>query len=130
MPNVSETSVDRRALGAQAEAFVSKYLQNNGFQIIAHNYRCRGGEIDIIASKEDVLVFVEVKFRTTHYFPLSQIVSPSKQRKIIQTAQWYIMHHAVGDKVIRFDIALVESDNLAVPLTYIPNAFTQGDNAW
>ena len=55
--------VNKRALGGEKELLAAKYLQSQGFTIIKMNYRCKTGEIDIIANDKDYLVFCEVKYR-------------------------------------------------------------------
>lgn len=116
---------NRKKLGYIGEKIVVAYLQNNDFVILEKNYQKRFGEIDIIARKNDVIAFIEVKFRKKEYFQLSQVVTYSKQRKIIHTAKAFIIEHAVYNVLYRFDIALVTYDiNKKPHVTYIENAFT------
>lgn len=116
---------DLKQLGNHGEARVAAWLTQKGFAIKATNYRKRFGEIDIIAAKDNVLAFVEVKLRSTHYFNLSEVITPAKQRKIIKTALAYIMEHNIVDKVYRFDVALLEKCTDKYKLMYVPNAFTK-----
>lgn len=116
---------DRKELGDTGEQIVTVHLQDKGFSVLEKNYRKRFGEVDIIARKNDVLVFVEVKLRKKDYFPISQVITISKQRKIIQTAKAFILEHTLHNMLYRFDVALVvynapDQQNL----TYIENAFT------
>ncbi len=70
---------------------------------------------------------MEVKLRQSHYFALSEVITPSKQRKIVQTARMY--NSRIRDSrplVYRFDVALVEPDGQDYRISYIPNAFTGG----
>ena len=91
---------------------------------IAHlNYRKFYGEIDIIAHKKGIVVFVEVKTRKKNYFDASLLVPPSKQRKIILVAKEYIAKHNLHDMIFRFDVSLVTPDGDHHTLCYIPNAF-------
>ena len=72
------------------------------------------------------MVFVEVKFRHHAYFNISEVIVPTKQRKIIKTAHLYIAeHHLLQNLVYRFDVALLAADGADYQITYIPNAFTQ-----
>ncbi|MGE0009425.1 MAG: YraN family protein [Candidatus Babeliales bacterium] len=112
-------------LGSHGEEKVALWLTKQGFTIQAMNYRQRCGEIDIIACKNEVLAFVEVKLRTHAYFNISEVITPSKQAKIIRTAMMYIMEHKISNKVYRFDVALLEKHTDKYKLTYLPNAFTQ-----
>lgn len=114
----------RKELGLKGEAIVARYLEEQGFIIKAYNYTQRWGEIDLIAIKSEIIAFVEVKLRQHHYFNLSEVIGPAKQRKIIRTARTYIAQNRVYSMVYRFDVALVEQKEDRYELTYIPNAFT------
>ena len=112
-----------RQLGEKGEKIVANYLINKNFEIIAKNYRKRIGEIDLIAQKGDYLIFVEVKTRRSNYFPISNTVSYSKQRKIIKTAELFILSNKINNKVFRFDVASVLYQNGKYNINYIENAF-------
>lgn len=116
-------------LGKKGEALVAHYLQKQGFSILATNCTTRRGEIDIVAQKGNVLTFVEVKMRTTPYFNISEVITRSKQRKIIHAARAYLLHNGyTSDTMIfRFDAALVQPESTDYSITYIPNAFTAQD---
>jgi putative endonuclease len=118
-------------LGHAGEEAVVLYLQKTGYTIAARNYTITKGEVDIIACKDDVIAFVEVKARSKLYFNLSQVIIPTKQRRIIAAARHYIFRHGIAEKVYRFDVALLartaESLASAQPswdITYIRDAFT------
>ncbi len=111
--------------GYAAEGLVARYLEKEGFTILAKNYTCRLGEIDIIGLKKDTVVFVEVKQRTKSYFALSELITASKQKKIIATAKYFLLHNEYSNKICRFDAALLEGALPMPQLTYIPNAFTE-----
>jgi putative endonuclease len=113
----------KKAFGGQAEDFVANHLKQSGYIILEQNYRQRFGEIDLIVKKKDTLIFIEVKARNTHYFNLSQLISYSKQQKIIKTARHYCAQKEIIDMVIRFDVALLEYADKSWQLTYIENAF-------
>lgn len=119
----------RAQLGKHAEEYVATQLQKDGFTILEKNFRITQGEIDLIALKHDLLVFVEVKMRQHHYFDLSDVIVASKQRKIIHTAKIYIMKNQYEEKKCRFDVALLEGNN-PMKCTYIPNAFNESDCTW
>lgn len=116
-------NIDTKLLGNQAEEFVSKELIKQGFSIRERNYRKLYGEIDIIAQKNDLLAFVEVKVRSSTYIPMQEIISISKQRKISLVAQEYISVHSIDNLICRFDVALIAYQQEAFVLTYIPHAF-------
>jgi putative endonuclease len=110
-------------LGAAGETKVVDYLLENGFTIIERNYRVREGEIDIVAQKKELLIFVEVKTRAASTYALSEVITRSKQKKIIFTAKHFLVTHHYKNHVYRFDIALVQGAGLTI--TYIPNAFSE-----
>ena len=113
-----------KILGNNGESLVADWLTKHGAKILARNYQARVGEIDIIAVKDDVVAFVEVKTRNTNYIPLAQTVTLSKQKRLIKTAQKYILANQIRDKVIRFDIATVLwIEGKEYSISYIKNAF-------
>jgi putative endonuclease len=120
----------RSQLGKTAEEKVGQYLRQNGFTIIEYNYRKKHGEIDIIASTTDLLVFVEVKMRQHNYFDLSDVITSGKQRKIIAVAKEFIGRNGWQERSYRFDVALLQGTEKNLELTYIPNAFNEGDCTW
>lgn len=116
-----------KKLGNSGELFVAKHLEKEGFKILATNYKKFYGEIDIIAQRYDLVCFVEVKTRTKEHFAMHEIITPSKQRKIITVAQQFISttFSSLQSNTYRFDVAFVIHQNNAFDLTYIPNAFNQ-----
>ena len=115
----------KQQLGLSGEQAVANYLKQKEFKIVAQNYRTKLGEIDLIAQKGEVLAFIEVKTRKNTYFPISDVITLSKQRKICRTAQIYIVQNNIIDKVCRFDVATVVVDGNNYKVDYIPNAFQQ-----
>lgn len=113
----------KRDLGNKGEEDVAQWLEGYGFTILARNYAVRAGEIDLIATRQDLVAFIEVKTRTTEYFPTSLVVTPSKQRKIIKAAQWFVLKNNIHDKILRFDVATVRYENDRCHISYIKNAF-------
>ncbi|MCF7900004.1 YraN family protein [Candidatus Babeliales bacterium] len=113
----------KQHLGNAGESAVTDSLIKDGYTIVARNYRIRGGEIDIIVRKDEYLAFVEVKTRKKSLFPLSEVITVSKQKTIIRTAKHFLATYKEQtlDTVYRFDVALVEGSDLII--TYIPNAF-------
>ncbi len=107
--------------GALGEEAACHYLQKKGFTILARNYRCPCGEIDIIAQDAKTLVFAEVKKRATNAFggPLAAVTG-AKQRKITHAAECYIKENTPKFDSIRFDVVCL----LAGQITHIPNAFS------
>lgn len=115
----------RIKLGKRGEAAAAGYLRRRGFAILETNYRCRLGEIDIIARDRDTLVFVEVRSRTASSFGTPQeTVTYPKQRKLRQVAQVYLMTHPTAAPA-RFDVvaATFAANGRLDRLEHIPDAF-------
>lgn len=113
-------------LGEFGENFVSEWLERQGLSILDRNYHSRYGEIDIIAADEQYIVFVEVKTRSEHYLvsPL-EAITPQKQKRIIRTAQLYLLKNPVLLQP-RFDVAAVivsENPTAVKRIDYLENAF-------
>ena len=82
-----------RELGRIGEQAAAELLQMEGYEILERNYRCQAGEIDLIARDGRYLVFVEVKYRSDEKAgDPSEAVNWYKQKKICQTASWYLRH--------------------------------------
>ena len=104
----------------EAELFLIK----NGYKIIKQNFRIKIGEIDIIAQKENYIIFIEVKFRTnlTHGLP-REAVGYLKQKKIHRTALYYISTNRLDSFDFRFDVIEVLEQNGRLYINHIQNAF-------
>lgn len=98
-------SKERISLGKQGEDIAVAFLEARGFEIIARNYRQKSGEIDIICTDRETLVFVEVKTRKTTRFgdPL-EAVNRRKQHQISVTALDYLSRNNLHDQPARFDV--------------------------
>lgn len=116
--------MDKKELGYFGEKVVAYYLQKKGYKILRRNYTVKGGEIDIIAEKDGMIAFVEVKTRSPD--PLVnglEAVTKAKQRRIIRTSEQYSYRNP-HDLQPRFDIAWVTvRDRKVVGFQYIENAF-------
>ncbi len=97
----------------KGEDLAAKYLQNHGYKIIERNFRKGYGEIDIICLKDNTLIFVEVKTRTTEAFGgVRESISGFKIRKLIQTAQFYKMIHSNLPELLRIDAILIDLNGI------------------
>lgn len=116
--------------GKFGEDTAKNYLSKNGYAILETNYRCREGEIDIIARDGDCLVFVEVKTRkNADYGAPCEAVGLAKQRKIIMAAQNYMADNNI-DCAVRLDVIEVFYQKRAgtyrtLRLNHIKNAFME-----
>lgn len=114
---------NRRQTGARYENLAAEYLESRGLFILERNYRCRQGEIDLIARDGEFLVFVEVKYRQGKEKGTSlEAVDRRKQRQICRTARYYLAC-SVGsmDVSCRFDV--VGIDGKEEKISWIKNAF-------
>jgi putative endonuclease len=113
--------MNRRKEGAYYENLVAEYLKTQGYEILEKNYRCRIGEIDLIAKEGETLVFVEVKYRRDDKMgDPKEAVDQKKQKKISMTASYYLMRECGRmDIPCRFDVAAVLGDQIEV----VKNAF-------
>lgn len=99
---------DRKKLGAAGEAEAARMLRKSGHRVVAKNYRCAAGEIDIVARKKKLIIFVEVKTRATgaHASPVDA-VDKTKQRHIISSAKYYLREKKLFDVEYRYDVVSV-----------------------
>lgn len=97
--------MNKRIIGTLYETKAAEYLERAGYHILERNYRCRMGEIDLIALHQGYLVFVEVKFRKDAYAGYgAEAVDWRKQKRIIAAARWYLMEKHRGEIPCRFDV--------------------------
>lgn len=111
-------------IGALGEIEASRYLRYHGYLILSANYRCKFGEIDLIAEDKKYICFVEVKTRSENMmFAPSDAVDTEKRRKIISSAELYLSKYG-RKRQPRFDIIEVYFKNgEPVKLNHIENAF-------
>ncbi|MCZ6472282.1 MAG: YraN family protein [SAR324 cluster bacterium] len=111
-------------LGRQGERIAARFLEELGYQIRERNYRCALGEIDLIATSGEYLVFVEVKARTAgqNIHP-SASVTPRKQAKVRQVGEHYRAHHPQYAQQPRFDVVSVEVAGKEEKVEHLVNAF-------
>lgn len=120
----------RRWRGQHGEQVAAEFLQRRGYRIQQQNYRCREGEIDIIAWDGPTLVFVEVKTKGQTMFGAPQaMVDRHKQQKLVQAAMVYVQHQRVPHVDVRFDVvAITLLPGRAPEITHVPAAFTPGSH--
>jgi len=109
-----------RKTGSEYEQKAACFLQNKGYQILERNYRCRIGEIDLIAMHHGYLVFVEVKYRKNNQYGNPVEAVDYKKKKIIsKVAQCYISDKRLHECPVRFDVIAI----LGEEITIYENAF-------
>lgn len=118
-----------RTRGNEAERLAQNWLTQKGCKILETNYHCRFGEIDIIASDNHDLCFIEVRYRKkTDFGYAAETVNRAKQMKIIKTAEYYLMQRAeLNHRHCRFDIIAMQGEINEPQINWLKNAFTVAD---
>ena len=107
--------------GAAAEALAEQFLSRQGLRVVARNYRCRGGEIDLVCEDGRTVVFVEVRLRSRADFGgAAASITGHKQRRIVLAARHYLA--AQPERPCRFDAVLLDSLD-AGRIQWLRNAF-------
>ena len=129
MMETENTDRYRQELGANGETLAREMLEAKGFRIIKQNYRCRIGEIDLIYTRDKLLVFCEVKSRTSLVFGIpAEAVSEKKIRHIRRVASWYLsqgmcINRLYSDFDMRFDVVEVVTIGDKHEINHVENAF-------
>ncbi len=93
--------------GAPAESLAAAFLEHQGLSILERNYRCRFGEIDLVARSGPVLIFVEVRARSSEDFGgAAGSITGAKRRRLVAAARHYLATHRVRHEC-RFDVVLI-----------------------
>ncbi len=113
----------RKQTGRQGEEIAAAFLTGQGYQIIGRNWRCPGGELDIIATHSDTLVFVEVRTRSGSRFGLAEeSITPAKQARLVELAQTYLQEKASPAQKWRIDVIAVQLGRGLPQVKHIENA--------
>lgn len=117
-------SVRRKRLGDFGEELAARYLAEKGYQILARKFRFARGEVDLVADKDGVLIFVEVKTATTGCMGQPKTwVNARKQQQIALVAQKYLSAHNIQDRPCRFDVIGITRNRDNFEIEHIENAF-------
>jgi len=118
-------TMDNKSLGERGEELAAIYLKGRKFTIVERNFRCKAGEVDIIARDGKTLVFVEVKTRRTLTFGPPQLaLTPFKQRQISKAALTWLAKKKLFGENARFDvIAILLPDHEVPVIDHIRDAF-------
>jgi putative endonuclease len=122
MTGVGENTFTR---GKHAEDTACRYLIENGLRLVEKNYKCRGGEIDLIMQDNNSIVFVEVRYRRNNRFGSgAESVIKRKQNRIILTALHYLQSHKKSAALAsRFDVISIQAGSGNADIQWIQNAF-------
>ena len=115
-----------RKIGNEGENIACEFLVQNGYEIIARNWRTRTGEIDIIAQKSDTIIFVEVKAIAHCTFDMIEgKINQKKQERILKTSKRFLLNHReYNNKFVRFDVIFVDMEGVE-PIYHIESAFLE-----
>ncbi len=118
--------MNSRAAGNAGEDKAALYLAEQGYEILNRNFRMRRGEIDIIAHKDNVLVFVEVKsLPSGNIETLAEKLNAQKQKRIVETAKCYLSkYRQYSNDYIRFDVIVIDMPEFG-PVYHLENAFSE-----
>ena len=131
MCSMDKGSGFKAAIGARGEDVAVGFLVENGYNIIKRNYRCRYGEVDIIAEDGLTLAFIEVKTRGSALFGAPQgSVDSRKQARIIRSACVYMEDEGIIDRYIRFDVVSVMRNKGRYTAEIFKGAFEAGDDTF
>jgi putative endonuclease len=119
------SAMDNKSLGERGEEIAAAYLKGLKFTIVERNFRCKAGEVDIIAREGKTLVFVEVKTRRNLSFGPPQLaLTPFKQRQISKAALTWLAKKKLFGASARFDVIAILLPDHEVPIIdHIRNAF-------
>lgn len=113
-------------IGKKGEQLALEFLKKKGYEILSQNFRSKIGEIDIIGTKDNTVIFVEVKTRIGNKYGLpEEAVTPWKIRSIIKTAEYFMMLHPKLPKLMRIDVvSIILSQSQAVEsINHLENVF-------
>ena len=118
--------MNTRLIGNEGENRAAAFLETKGFSIIERNWRTNRGEIDIIAVKNDILVFVEVKTLPNGTLDMIQReLNNQKRQRIIKTSKRFLLkHREYNNSYVRFDVIVIDMPGLE-PVYHIENAFSE-----
>lgn len=99
----------RKELGSRGEGIAARHLESLGFEILERNFRCKAGEIDIVARKGQLVAFVEVKTRRPGPFGTArEQITDAKRRRIVKAARAYVADRGIAPAYYRFDVAAID----------------------
>jgi putative endonuclease len=118
---------ERRAYGNAAEDAAVGHLEAQGWRVLARNWTCRYGELDVVAERGELVCFVEVRMRSTAVWgDPAHTVSFAKQRRVVKAALHYLFAHDLGERMMRFDVISVVGRGERATVEHIPGAFDAG----
>jgi len=122
----------RLTLGERGERAACAFLKEHGYEILETNYKCKLGEIDVIARRRGRLAFIEIKTRTSAQFRMPQeAVNFQKQEKIFKVSQWYLKEKKSAKTSVAFDVVAILWREGEIPeIRLIADAFEKEDKPY
>ena len=113
------------SIGRGAERLAERFLVRRGLTLVARNFRCRRGEIDLVMRDADSLVFVEVRRRRSRAFGGGlESVDESKRARLVAAAEFFLMTNRIGDdRPCRFDVVAIDGPSRQATIEWIRDAF-------
>ncbi len=117
--------MNKRNIGDDTEQLACEFISSRGAAILERNYRCRQGEVDIIAKDEEYLCFIEVKYRKNDSFgPPQEAVSYRKRQHICKVSTFYLYSKYKSlDISVRYDVIAISPQDNKLTFNWIKNAF-------
>lgn len=122
-------STKKLALGEEGEDWAVNYLKDKGFKVLERRYKCRSGEVDVIAERKGEIHFVEVKTRQNENFGAPwEAVTPYKQARLMKAAQWYVLRTPEAQKKPKvFSVLSILTGKEKPQFQFFENAFEMGE---
>ena len=116
-------------IGQNAERIAQRYLEKRGLRLIAANYRCRYGELDLVMKQHHTLVMIEIRYRRDSRFMLpEESIDPAKRKRITLAAMRFIQRHPRFQTwPVRFDVVCLSGPLDNSGINWIPGAFSADD---
>ena len=110
MPSPRDFNIYKRRLGQHGEEIAADYLRQQGYTLLARNWRCPAGEVDIVAREGETLAFVEVRTRRagSRLGTPEESVTLRKQARMVEVAQTYLQEAGLDDAAWRIDVVAIE----------------------
>lgn len=114
-----------KKMGYEGEKIAQQYLEKKGYEILENNFCIRGGEIDIVAKKDEEIIFIEVKMRTNKNFgEIVEQISKNKQDKLIRSAEFFLNEYDYLEYPWRIDVITILKNNDELQIEHLENAIT------
>lgn len=117
---------ERKEKGKFYETVAEEYLKKKKYKILERNFSWRKGEIDIITEKKGIIVFIEVRSKKGEDIKGYETVNPTKQKKIIESAKFYLeSKNLIGKKDVRFDVISINFKDNEIEIEHFEDAFRE-----